>query len=388
MRERGGRGESVDHADKKTRREALVGIGAVVASASLAGCEVQEQDAPDAEDVKSVQGDSSHITEKNVKIERRQNEEEVRRNGRRPAEEELPHAIEDTEKKERVEQLLDVLDYKNIAALDEEQVGSYMSELYQAVELKQLSSEKIRRAIFPPNDYAVNLYYSDKHVTELQKEARSFKGDENPYRKKVREVAGYASGARLWAAKHLRVFSEYARCFGSDVNWTEREHFFNDPSRGQIAGRLALRMNHLDALDIFYDVKKEGQREIGPELQTISGGIVVAADGNWSGGTETDLYEGGGLSPKSGNAVVVYNPESNELFYYAHLDSIGVAQGDIVRAGDRIGVGGNTGYKARRNGRGRHVHFEIHRFNIQKNKHEIMDVFELADMFKRTKISS
>ena len=42
------------------------------------------------------------------------------------------------------------------------------------------------------------------------------------------------------------------------------------------------------------------------------------------------------------------------MIYYCHLDKRLVNAGETVKAGDRIGVEGNTGYSA-----GRHLHFEV-----------------------------
>jgi peptidoglycan LD-endopeptidase LytH len=49
---------------------------------------------------------------------------------------------------------------------------------------------------------------------------------------------------------------------------------------------------------------------------------------------------------RGGNSVKVFDPESEAMFYYSHLDTVTVHVGDIVKAGDKIGVVGRTGRKA------------------------------------------
>lgn len=54
-----------------------------------------------------------------------------------------------------------------------------------------------------------------------------------------------------------------------------------------------------------------------------------------------------------GNYVCVNGADGN-VYYYCHLDSRSVSAGDIVSAGDEIGVEGSTGRVT-----GRHCHFEV-----------------------------
>lgn len=65
----------------------------------------------------------------------------------------------------------------------------------------------------------------------------------------------------------------------------------------------------------------------------------------WDGVTKTGTQS-------YGNLVIVRS--ADRLQYYAHLDSIAVSQGQTVKAGQKIGVMGNTG-----NSFGAHTHFEV-----------------------------
>ena len=51
---------------------------------------------------------------------------------------------------------------------------------------------------------------------------------------------------------------------------------------------------------------------------------------------------------------VAVRGRSGRVIYYCHLDKRLVNAGETVKAGDRIGVEGNTGYST-----GRHLHFEV-----------------------------
>lgn len=134
------------------------------------------------------------------------------------------------------------------------------------------------------------------------------------------------------------------------------------------------KYEHEDALDIFFKkVERAGLAERGPKITSLSSGIVMAAADGWDGGPAKSSYRGGGLSPKAGNGVIIYNPEKERYYYYVHFSEVYVEPGTIVTPGMVIGRGGNTGLNARKKGHGRHLHFEI--FDAKLNRkltiHEI-----------------
>ncbi len=123
---------------------------------------------------------------------------------------------------------------------------------------------------------------------------------------------------------------------------------FNNPRAGGIPH---------EALDIF--VLREGV-----SVRTPVAGVVVAAGDDWKGGWVRHAglhYEGGGLSRRAGNGVMIFEPASGRYFYFAHLEAgVAVRAGDIVRARGELGHVGHTG-NASEPGHGKHLHFTVKR---------------------------
>ena len=127
-----------------------------------------------------------------------------------------------------------------------------------------------------------------------------------------------------------------------------------------IPAKSELAFSHPYALDVFFQhVDKKGEVEKGPQIRSLRPGIVVAEGKNWRGGPGAADYQGGGMSPASGNGVVVYDPISRSYCSYFHLSSVALPPGAIVGRGEVLGLGGNTGMNARKEGHGEHVHIEI-----------------------------
>ncbi|MDN3266224.1 M23 family metallopeptidase [Streptomyces sp. MA15] len=80
----------------------------------------------------------------------------------------------------------------------------------------------------------------------------------------------------------------------------------------------------------------------GTPVVAAHGGTVVKAGGN-----------GAGDGPAYGNAVVIKHG-SQTYSQYAHLSSVNVKVGQVVKTGQKIALSGNTG-----NSSGPHLHFEI-----------------------------
>ncbi|MFI8093533.1 M23 family metallopeptidase [Streptomyces sp. NPDC086080] len=80
----------------------------------------------------------------------------------------------------------------------------------------------------------------------------------------------------------------------------------------------------------------------GTPVVAVHGGTVVKSGGN-----------GAGDGPAYGNAVVIKHGNGT-YSQYAHLSSVNVKAGQVVKTGQKIALSGNTG-----NSSGPHLHFEI-----------------------------
>ncbi len=119
-----------------------------------------------------------------------------------------------------------------------------------------------------------------------------------------------------------------------------------------------------EALDIF--VTREGVTVKAP----VSG-VIVASGDDWEGGWARARggfhYEGGGLSRRAGNGVMLFDPGTGDYHYFAHLQrGIDVRTGDLVRAGQSLGRVGHTG-NASQPGHGRHLHYAFKQAGMECN---------------------
>ncbi|MBL7959478.1 M23 family metallopeptidase [bacterium] len=90
----------------------------------------------------------------------------------------------------------------------------------------------------------------------------------------------------------------------------------------------------------------------------MTDGIVLGAKTNW---TENDTLRGG-------NYLMLYNPNLDRYYYYAHNNQILVQVGDIVRAGTRIATVGRTGRNASPKRSPTHLHLMVLQITDEKGK--------------------
>ena len=106
---------------------------------------------------------------------------------------------------------------------------------------------------------------------------------------------------------------------------------------------------------------RRGRYHNGIDINLETGDTVRSC---WSGKVRYAKYNDGGF----GNLVIVRHYNGLETFY-AHLSKLLVAPNSDVRAGDIIGLGGNTGRSY-----GSHLHFEVRFYDAPMNPEEIIDV--------------
>ena len=80
------------------------------------------------------------------------------------------------------------------------------------------------------------------------------------------------------------------------------------------------------------------------EVIAVAGGTVIRS---------RIITNKNNLTWEWGNYVCV-KTNDNHYHYYCHLDSRAVIEGQVIQAGDTIGIMGNTGYSF-----GAHLHFEV-----------------------------
>jgi len=111
----------------------------------------------------------------------------------------------------------------------------------------------------------------------------------------------------------------------------------------------------------FYGVKRRrGRIHWGIDIPFPEGTPVVAA---FDGIVRVSTYNNGGY----GNVVIIRHNNRLET-YYAHLARRLVNPGEMVKAGDTIGLGGSTGRS-----RGPHLHFETRYLGQHFNPARIID---------------
>ncbi|NUM80089.1 M23 family metallopeptidase [bacterium] len=90
----------------------------------------------------------------------------------------------------------------------------------------------------------------------------------------------------------------------------------------------------------------------------MTDGIVIGMKTNWTSG---DTLRGG-------NYLMVYNPNLQRYYYYAHNHTILVKLGDVVRAGTRIATVGRTGRNASEKRSPTHLHLMVLQITDEKGK--------------------
>jgi len=159
-----------------------------------------------------------------------------------------------------------------------------------------------------------------------------------------------------------------------------RKPYVASPDDVWLPSKSDLRRTHQYALDIFFfHVDRSGEEERGPQIRALYPGLVVCSAADWSGGAGEDKWRSGGLSPAAGDGVVVYSPSVRRYVSYFHLSSLACRTGDLIKAGDVLGRGGNTGVHARMKGHGEHVHVEI--FDCARDSG--LSIYEIYDLVRR-----
>jgi murein DD-endopeptidase MepM/ murein hydrolase activator NlpD len=153
-------------------------------------------------------------------------------------------------------------------------------------------------------------------------------------------------------------------------HWNTADLFLLEKGKALVHDTLRLHLSHADCdhalpttghLTSPYGPRK-GRMHYGVDLKLQTGDPVMSA---FSGMVRISSY-----NPSFGHVVVVRHHNGLETLY-AHLSKRMVEPGDLIEAGDTLGLGGNTGRSY-----GSHLHFEV-RFLDQPI--DPTEVFDLAN---------
>ena len=135
----------------------------------------------------------------------------------------------------------------------------------------------------------------------------------------------------------------------SDTIWLcvneDHDDGFHVPFHGNVTSRYGFR---------------KGRYHNGIDIALNVGDTVRAA---WSGKVRYAKFNDGGF----GNLVIIRHYNGLESFY-AHLNEHLCVPNQDVKAGDPIGLGGNTGHSF-----GPHLHFELRFYDAPMNPEEVID---------------
>ena len=198
--------------------------------------------------------------------------------------------------------------------------------------LEDLSTENLLAS-----PYLVSaIYYHDGFLNDFPTD----RSTASPERRIVGQISNLLSAERK--QRFMRLLAEVWEGSGSTVP----ERFAQPVAYSKSGGGSR---THRYAIDLFAP-------EEAPVL-SVSRGIVILADGAWRA---DDFFST--ASRKGGNAVIVFDPDHQRFYRFAHLSAVDVSTGDAVAAGQQIGRVGHTGLNASQPGHGRHLHFETNEY--------------------------
>lgn len=157
----------------------------------------------------------------------------------------------------------------------------------------------------------------------------------------------------------------YVQTWDNDVCYTSQ--LSNDLSRLKDTIWLCVQDDLHDGFVMPFDGRvtsrygwRRGRYHNGTDIDLNTGDTVRAA---WSGKVRYAKYNKSGF----GNLVIIRHYNGLETFY-AHLSKHLVAPNQEVKAGEPLGLGGNTGHSY-----GSHLHFEVRFYDAPMDPEQIID---------------
>jgi murein DD-endopeptidase MepM/ murein hydrolase activator NlpD len=267
-----------------------------------------------------------------------------------------------------------------VASVGNAETAVVAKSLIRAARLDGMDPREILKAAFPEPRRILGMLALNRDIDDFLEYA----GRDDAAGKYYREEAKISLEMRplrgRYEAAFAAAYDDLAESMGAPVLLRRKRPYIAAPGDVWLPPRSDLSQSHPYALDVFfYRVDRNGEAERGPVIHSLYPGIVVAAASDWSGGQGVSKYRGGGLSPASGNGVVVYDPSSRLYCSYFHMSSVAQRTGAVVAAGAALGRGGNSGMNARMAYHGEHVHIEI--FDASRNAP--LSSAEILDLLRR-----
>ena len=153
------------------------------------------------------------------------------------------------------------------------------------------------------------------------------------------------SGLQNWTTRITRSQHNLSLVKFVNRNFEIKLDSFHVPFDGYMTSRYGIRWNAMHA---------------GVDIALRTGDTVRSA---WDGVVRYAMMNRGGY----GNLIIVRHRNGLET-YYAHLSRVKVVSGQVVKAGDPIGLGGNTGHSF-----GAHLHFEIRFYDVSIDPECVVD---------------
>jgi murein DD-endopeptidase MepM/ murein hydrolase activator NlpD len=215
------------------------------------------------------------------------------------------------------------------------------SRVQQEVEKALGILEDLRPENLLDSPYLVSaIYYRDGFLRTYPKD----RAEAEPNRRIISHISRALSPEKQQAyVEMLRQTYEFCAADPDETNFVAPV-----PAEPPRPRRRARRRNHNDAVDLFVP--------FGTSVVSATRGVVILAEGSWRRGEPFSTS-----SQLGGNTVIVFKPDNEHFYRYAHLDRVAVEPGDFVECGQELGRVGLTGSNAARLRRDAHLHFEINR---------------------------
>ncbi len=253
--------------------------------------------------------------------------------------------------------LRDALAPERLVGQSDSETRAAAAAWFEAAAARGLSSREAFALVMPDNDF-YTAHLADRDTKD---EIVNLAEGDTPIARRYALVAARIPNAELVAARAEAIAETYWKLDDRAAMPASAHAAPLERRLARVPTKRELWYAHQDALDVFfYDVERAGDEEIGPEIRSMTDGVVVASSDDWVGDETPEGYVSGGISPRRGDGVIVYDPRDRCYYVYIHFSSVGAPLGTVVRAGDLLGRGGNTGINARKPYHGEHVHLEIY----------------------------